>query len=283
MNYNSLISLNNLELAWRRITTGTNIAYKKYFRHIYLAYEIGKNDNLKHLHQRLKGAWKPHPPIRIYIPKPSGLQRPISILHLDDQIVLQAIANVVAKKVYIKRKKIENRVVFSNILNTPKDSIFFLKDWRATYNLYQMKSEKYFLNGNKWIAHFDMAAFYDTISHRLLVQAASPRKGDAPEWTKVKKWLQCWSAADSYHVVDHGIPQGPIASDFLAECFLLSLDEKLMKNGFNYTRYVDDIRIFCKSQLEAQKAAVKLEVICRNLGLIPQGKKLAISEVRKID
>ena len=56
-----------------------------------------------------------------------------------------------------------------------------------------------------------------------------------------------------------------------------------MKNNFNYIRYVDDIRIFCKSPLEAQKAAVKLEVLCRNLGLIPQGKKFAISEIEKLN
>ncbi|MBU2545018.1 RNA-directed DNA polymerase [Patescibacteria group bacterium] len=283
MNYNNLISLNNLELAWRRITTGTNIPYKFFFRHIYLAYEIGKNSNLKQLHQKLKGSWKPQRPIRIYIPKPSGLQRPISILSLDDQIVLQAIANVVAKKMYKKRKNIENKVVFSNILNTPKDSIFFLKDWHATYNLYQKKSEDYFSKGNRWIAHFDLAAFYDTISHRLLIKTVFPRDGHAAVWAKIQKWLQCWSTARESYVVDHGIPQGPIASDFLAECLLLSLDEKLMRNGLNYIRYVDDIRIFCKSQLEAQKAAVKLEVICRNLGLIPQGKKFAIGEVKKID
>ena len=115
MDYKNLVSINNLLLAWRRITTGTNIPYKKFFRHIYLAYEIGKDSNIKHLHLRLQGSWKPQKPIRIYIPKPSGLQRPISILSIEDQIVLQAVANVIAKTVYNKRKELENKVVFSNI------------------------------------------------------------------------------------------------------------------------------------------------------------------------
>ena len=30
----------NLELAWRRITTGTNHQYKRFFRPLYYAYEI---------------------------------------------------------------------------------------------------------------------------------------------------------------------------------------------------------------------------------------------------
>lgn len=51
-----------------------------------------------------------------------------------------------------------------------------------------------------------------------------------------------------------------------------------MSLGIRYVRYVDDIRIFAELRLEAQKAAMVLEVSCRNLGLIPQGKKFSIYE-----
>ena len=187
MNYNSLISTKNLELAWRRITTGKNISYKKFYRHLYLAYEVGLKDNIKHLNQRLKGSWKPQKPIRIYLPKPSGLQRPVSLLSIEDQIVLQAIANKFSKKIYSKRKILENKVVFSNILNTPSDTIFFLKDWTTTYSNYQAKSKEYFNKGNTWIAHFDLAAFYDTISHRLIMKTVAPQGGHNDFWNKIQK------------------------------------------------------------------------------------------------
>jgi hypothetical protein len=82
MNYRSLISVNNLRLAWRRIATGRNLQHKRFFRHLYEAYELGLEANLHNLHERLTGSWKPSPPIRIYVPKPSGLLRPISLLGL---------------------------------------------------------------------------------------------------------------------------------------------------------------------------------------------------------
>jgi hypothetical protein len=283
MKYSRLISFKNLEIAWRRISTGRNLQYKKIFRPIYLAYEIAHTDNLKHLSQRLKGGWEPTSPKRIYVPKPSGLQRPLTLLPIEDQIVLQAVANAFAMKLYERRKLIENKVVFSNLLNPPDNSIFFLKDWHKTYFDFQARCEKYFVEGYRWIAHFDLAAFYDTISHELLIKLVSPRGGNQKTWEKVRSWFRCWSAAGNALPIQHGIPQGPIASDFIAECLLIPLDEALLKDGFRYVRYVDDIRIFTKSRIEAQRAAIRLEILCRTLGLIPQGKKFAISEAKTLD
>jgi len=63
----------------------------------------------------------------------------------------------------------------------------------------------------------------------------------------------------------------------------LPLDEMFLKAGVRYVRYVDDIRIFAKTELEAQQGAVELEVFCRNHGLIPQGKKFAIKKAEKLE
>ena len=120
--------MQNLDLAWRRITTGRNFQYKRIYRPLYYAYEVAHKENLRYLHERLLGIWKPTSPDRIYIPKPSGLQRPLTLLCIEDQIVLQAVANAFAKKIYEKRKKVENKYVFSNILNEPKNSKFFQND-----------------------------------------------------------------------------------------------------------------------------------------------------------
>jgi len=55
MRLSSIWSRDNLQLAWRRVTTGTNLAYKRYFRPIYYAYEIALAANLRDLHARLNG------------------------------------------------------------------------------------------------------------------------------------------------------------------------------------------------------------------------------------
>ena len=126
MRWESLVSIQNLKLAWRRINTGKNLQYKRFFRDLYLVYEGALDDNLRELHKKLiSRLWKPNHSARIYLPKPSGLQRPISLLGIEDQILLQAIANGFAKKLSAKRKLVELKTVFSNKLSESKDSIFF--------------------------------------------------------------------------------------------------------------------------------------------------------------
>lgn len=283
MEYRSLVSQENLELAWSRILTSTNMQYKRFFRETYLAYQVGVERRLARLSERLLGGWMPRSPHMVYLPKASGLQRPLSFLSLEDQIVLQAVANAFARKMWDRRKAVEYRATFSNILGKRRDSIFFVRDWRTTYWGFQIHSERQWRSGRRWIAHFDLAAFYDTVSHDLLLRLVSPRGGHSDTWDPVKTWLRCWSSPQDGWGFGHGIPQGPIASDFLAECFLLPLDEALLNAGVAYTRYVDDIRIFASTELEAQKAAVLLEGHCRRLGLIPQGAKFAIQEAKSVE
>ena len=137
MKIRQITSQENLTLGWRRVTTGGNQAYKRFFRHLYYAYEIGLESNPKDLRSRiLAGAWQPCSPDRIYIPKPSGLQRPITLLYVEDQIVLQAVANLIARKLFTRRQPFILKQVFSNVLTSPRN-IFFLKSWKQTYSAFQ--------------------------------------------------------------------------------------------------------------------------------------------------
>jgi hypothetical protein len=278
----SLISFGNLDLAWSRITTANNLQHKQMFRHLYSAYEPGRKANLQLLHEKLKGGWKPTSPIRIYLPKTSGLLRPLTLLALDDQIVLQAIANQVAKQMFKRRRVVENRLVFSSCLNSKPDSIFFLQSWRRTYHDFKLRLGRHLASGNHWIAHFDLAAFYETISHKALQTVVSPSGGSNEAWEMIRRCLCMWTCETKGISVDHGIPQGPIASDFLAEIFLLPLDEAMDKAGIPYIRYVDDIRVLAKTEDDVRRAAVVLEMECRRWSLIPQGSKFKVSYAKDV-
>lgn len=276
MRWTSLISTQNLKLAWRRINTGSNLQYKRYFRSAYLVYESALDEQIKDLHKKLeKQVWRPQYATRVYLPKPSGLQRPISLLEIEDQIVLQGIANLFAKKMYKKRQSVELETVFSNKLSSPKDSIFFMEKWQTTYGGFQKKCIDIFDRGWRWAAHFDLAAYYDTISHDILLSNIS----DINLKNNVKKWLQIWSANNIAGMKGHGIPQGPIASDFLAEVFFLPIDIKMPKQSYAYLRYVDDIRLFGENENMVREAAIELEQKCRHLGLIPQSTKFHIKKI----
>lgn len=284
MRWESLVSIQNLRLAWRRINTGRNIHHKRFFRETYLVYEAALYQNLKALRQSLlNNIWEPSHGTRIYLPKPSGLQRPITLLGIEDQILLQAFANRVACKVQKKRRNLELACVFSNRLASPSDSIFFTERWQNTYRKFQDKCKELFNKNYHWSAHFDLSAYYDTISHEVLKKIVSPKSQHPETWGQISKWLQTWSAVDSTSMKGHGIPQGPIASDFLAEAFFLPIDIEMSKKGIKYIRYVDDIRLFGKTENEVRQAAIILEKLCRERGLIPQGSKFGIKGLKSAE
>ncbi|MCJ7525654.1 MAG: RNA-directed DNA polymerase [Candidatus Aminicenantes bacterium] len=275
-----LASKQNLELAWRRITTGSNHQYKRLYRSIYYAYEVAHDANLKDLRQRLLGGtFKPRHPDRIFVPKSSGLHRPLTLLNVEDQIVLQAFANLAAKQLQKFRVPLQFKVVFSNILEK-SDSIFFFRSWRETYRAFQGRIKKQFEGGMKWVGDFDLAAFYDTISHELLLRTIYPRTSNSDlNW--IGMCLRTWSSAHAASDHAHGLPQGPLASDFLAECFLLPIDLKLQKRR-GYTRYVDDVRLFGATEDEVRIYLIELERLCRERGLIPQTGKFAIKCAKNV-
>lgn len=281
MNISSLASRGNLQLAWSRVTSGLNISYKDPYRPIVEAYELASDLCLADLRARLMaGTYAPHAPFRYYLPKASGLQRPISHLVLEDLVVLHAMANLFARQVFDVRKSIEGRYVFSNYLNPP-DSPFAVRQWWIGHAEMLGRLDRLYRSGHSWVVKFDLSSFYDTISHDLLLRVIAPRGGSGELVEKAGQWLRCWTSPKSGSSYSHGIPQGPVASDVLAEAFLLGIDIA-MSRRYKYTRYVDDIRVFGRSEAEIRQAMVLLDELCRERGLIPHVDKLGIVRLRNL-
>lgn len=114
MKISELASRNNLQLAWKRISTGGNLPYKRLYRQLYYSYEIALDKNLRNLGERLRGgSYNAFTPERIFIPKPSGLHRPITLLHIEDQVVLQAFANLAAKRMQKCRSALQLNSIYT--------------------------------------------------------------------------------------------------------------------------------------------------------------------------
>jgi retron-type reverse transcriptase len=261
MDIKKLYSKKNLLLAWQRISASKDARYKSFFRHILEAYQLSFDKNISDLRRRLKNEeYVAQSPVRFYVPKSSGLQRPLTLLGIEDQIIFQALANLFAEKVRTRRKKLEGKSVFSNKLGQ-KDSRFFLEDWKKGFSQLKQNLKFKFKQGYVWVATFDISAFYDTIPHELLLKILVPHaKGILYE--QARRWLKVWSSDKAVDQHSHGIPQGPMASNILAECILLTIDEKMSKD-YTYFRYVDDIRILGKTALEVRKALVNLDILCK--------------------
>ncbi|MFV2044358.1 MAG: reverse transcriptase domain-containing protein [Anaerolineales bacterium] len=279
MELTSISTYPNLFLAWRRITTGTNARYKQYFRPLYEAYELSHKENLQDLRRRIRdGTFSPSTPYRIYYPKPSGLQRPVSLLALEDQILLQAIANLFVRSVRSSRAPFENQVVFSNGLQAPK-SRFLFRDWRKGYRALRARLQGLYDKGFIWHASLDLSAFYDTISHTLLMRTIAPRGGSQELVDYCLECLEMWSSPVKSAQYSHGIPQGPIASSLLAEVFMMPIDEK-MGLQFKFARYVDDVNIMGKSEIDVLRGVASFDKLCRDRGLIPNTSKYDLVKLK---
>lgn len=273
-----LASKKNLSLAWKRIRTSKDISYKKYFWTLYDSYEIAIEHNIANLSKKIDdNTYSPSEPIRILLPKSSGLQRPITLLSLEDQIVIQAFANLFSEKLLKKRRSVEQYGVCSNILNSDIKSIFFLQDWKKNYGLFKNRILKYYKDGNKFVADFDLSAFYDTVQHQLLGDVFSPLGGNKNFCDRFKKYMKELTPDKKQTV---GIPQGPLSSNFLAECVLLPID--IYMKDRKYVRYVDDIRIFGENITNLKCAIADLEDVCRERGLIPHPSKFGIKRLSSI-
>ena len=117
----------------------------------------------------------------------------------------------------------------------------------------------------------DITGFYDNIDLPLLMSDLRNCNIDPELISQISKCLNKWVSINN-----KGIPQGQSASDILAKLYLNSIDLGLKNSGFVELRYVDDIRIFCKSKSEAKKALIELSRLMRKRGLSLQSAKTKI-------
>lgn len=285
--YNKLVSVENLTLAWDRINAGTNnLSYKNYYRTLFWYYEYDLDLNLECLSKMLENkVYVPSKSLKIYKPKQSGLQRPFTLLDIDDLVVFQAIANIIVPAFAKKRRDFENQYVFSNLFNDNLETnIFLFQNWKKGYKRYKKRIANNFQNGLTYTAHFDLAAYYDTIDQNsLLSDVFKDTRNEIGRLLYI--CLHEWSnktTSDSKKIA-HGIPQGPLSSNVFAELFLLPIDKYLVENNICYSRYVDDIVIQGKTIEEVQRAVILLDIKCKEKGLVPQSSKFSIYEAKTVE
>jgi len=272
-------SLQNLKLAWKWILSNPETKYKNYFRHIYRAYSIRSEDNLRDLSARLQqGVFDPTLPVRIYYPKQSGILRPYTLLAIEDQIVYQALANVVAPRLHARIRKRYGKLIFGN-LYAGQDSTFFFQDWRRGYRAFTRAFLGGVRDGYRYTATFDLTAYFDSIDHDVLKHQLLKLNLEPEFCDYLNNLLRKWTACSNGARIEkrHGLPQGPLASALLADCVLKYFDDVVSRTrSVKYLRYVDDIRILAKDEKGVRKKLVDLDFASKELGLFPQSAKIAI-------
>lgn len=269
--------IENLRRAWGWLRSNPDRTYKGYFRQLYSAYATADEALLTNLRSRLtRGVFAPSDAVKVFFPKPSGVLRPYSLLAIEDQIVYQAMANVVAERLYPHVKSRYNKQVFGH-LYAGSSSRWFYRKWSDGYKAFNTAAEDAFKNGYTWTASFDLTAFYDSIDHKVLRYMLGKIDLDEDFGQCLAEYLAQWTATSTQIYHNHGIPQGPLSSGLVAEVVLKHFDDqRLSAYDVKYFRYVDDIRLFAKKEEHLRHALVALDRISKDVGLFPQSGKIDI-------
>jgi len=284
--YEKMCSVDNLKRAYRWIQSNPDAQYKSYFRDSYGAYAASSEHNLRRLRKNLKRrAYEPGHAAKIYVPKPSGILRPITILTVNDQIVYQACMNIVAEKLNPRVKARKNKKIFGNLYAGKSSQFFYLK-WQNGYKKFGNEVKENIAGGLNFVANFDLTAFYDSIDHHVIKHFL---KELGIEHDLVEFLLQClktwtcntWTSVSNFIYHGHGIPQGPLPSGMLSEVILRHLDDVGCRRGnVKYLRYVDDIKLFSKTESSLRKRLISLDIAAKEVGLFPQSSKVNIRKVK---
>lgn len=128
----------------------------------------------------------------------------------------------------------------------------------------------------------DLSNFFENISRvqiiRALEEAVPELVATGPEKLQIRNaittldgLLKQWTFSR-----DHGLPQNRDASAFLSNILLSFVDREMMKKGYDYYRYVDDIRVIADSELHARRALQDLIRQLRTVGLNINANKTEI-------
>ena len=284
----NIASKKNLSLAFDRLLTNPESTYKSFFRDSYSAYGMVSEKNIEILNKKLLAGYIPEKTIRVFMPKANGLNRMYTLLTVEDQIVYQAYANIIAVELTnneeIKRRY--KRSVFGNLF-TDSSCMFFYQQWQDSYKAYTRAIIKAYNKGLKYIASFDLTACFDSINHFLLRSILLKKCNFSENCSDTFiSLLKRWESSDGLELAT-GIPQGPQASGIVAEAILQEYDsyiEELQKdNSFRYFRYVDDIRILSDNEDTVRWVLFLLDKKSKELGLFPQSSKITVHEISNID
>ena len=225
--------------------------------------------------QVVNGSYVPGPIEICPAPKGGGLVRPGVRLSLADRVVYTAAVGACLRSIHAATTWSQKTIDFAPRLN-PKalnkqhwmlSPFIGWDEWRKS------SLKKLTRTSTKVILTADIAGYFENINlprlHSDLVRIGCPEDAVA----MIARCLNHWALTEH-----RGLPQGVLASDVLAKLYLESFDSALKSQGYIHLRYSDDVRVFCRTQREAQRALLLIAELLRSRGLTLQSAKTQIQQ-----
>ena len=210
-------------------------------------YEADLEPRIEDLHRRVqRGAYRPQPSRRTYIPKADGKQRPLAIAALEDKIVQGA--TVMALSAIYEG----DFCGFS----------YGFRPGRGPHDALDALSTAIKVRKVNWILDADIQNFFGAVSQNWLVRFLEHRVGDKRIIRLIQKWLKVGILEDGIVTVDdRGTGQGSVISPLLANiylhyCFDLWVERwrrREAQGDMIVVRYADDLAVGFEHEGDAHR------------------------------
>lgn len=230
-------------------------------------FENNLDQNLDSLMRDLKSrSYQPVPLKRSFIPKGKGKFRPLGIPAVRCRVAQEVVRRLI-------------NPIFEPMFHD--NSFGFIKNRNCHMAIEQLL--KYADQGYRVVVDADIKAFFDNISHKLIMALLAAEIADGNILGLVEKFLKSGVMEDGVlKPTKVGTPQGGVISPLLANIVLNYLDWQLHAQGFKFVRYADDFVVLCESLPQAEKALdIVKHVIEQDLGLSLSPEKTKVVHFSK--